>query len=83
MRYKHNYSQLTPSVTVNNCYQKNNSNLPSGNYTETCGKYSFANDNLLCYCRTADQECNQTSLKLDNKCDYIQNCNGNLKCGDC
>ena len=83
MIYTNNDSQLLQPVTENKCHQSNDSNLPYGNYIKTCGECSFANDNLSCYCRTMDQKCNQTSLKLDKKCDYIQNCNGNLKCGDC
>jgi hypothetical protein len=81
--YINNDYQISDNFTENNCYQPNDSNLPSGNYGETCGKCSFANDNLSCYCRTIDQLCKKTSLKLEKSCDNIQNCNGVLQCGNC
>lgn len=67
----------------NMCYKKNGDKLPTGNYVETCGNCAFSDNNLSCHCRTRDQNCIPTTLKIDNKCKYIQNCNGNLKCGDC
>ena len=55
--------------------------MPAGNYSQSCDLCNMRGDTLSCLCKDRQGIVNQTSIAGASQCRFVQNMNGNLRCG--